>query len=131
MEYQELLEKGLVPEEFKYHFLSFVYVNPEFHKDIEEGTQIRYITEDGEYRAGGFVIVNKYPEYLVLKSGKNNFTWSIGFNKNIIFLKSREKLKKENVQKDNLWSLYLAGFVQIHDKPIFNEDNEQNNPNND
>ena len=48
-----------------------------------------------------------------LKSGKNNFTWSIGFNKNIIFLKSREKLKKENVQKDNLWiEWYSNGSIK-------------------
>jgi len=47
---------------------NFVRVYPDFYKDIPCSTWIKYVTFEGLYRAGGILIANKSPKYLVLKN---------------------------------------------------------------
>ena len=75
------------PEVLKMHLENYVLIDPKYYKDIQPGSSIRYITDEGKFRFGGKVLVNGYPEFLVLHNYKYTSKWSINLEKSIIFLK--------------------------------------------
>ena len=105
------------PEVLKMHLEDYVLIDPKYYKDIQPGATIRYITHEGKFRFGGKVLVNGYPDFLVLNNHKFTTKWSIDLNTNIIFLKDHDKVKKESVMKENLFQLYKEGYVEIHEEP--------------
>lgn len=76
-------------DEIKKRIVNYNQIAGEDLKNMPTNTKIRYfeILENGKYRykPGGTVIVNKYPDYLVLSNGTNR-TWSVQLNKHIIFM---------------------------------------------
>lgn len=102
-----------IPAILREQLQSFVRVDPKFYEDIEIGSFVRYITHEGKFRFGGKVVINQSPEFLVLKND-GNLRWSINLNNNIIFLKDRATVDREQVEKDNLYKLYKAGYVEIN-----------------
>ncbi len=84
-------------EELKEKMQNYKRVNDADVKNLKPDTKIRYIEvfEDGfKYKPGGYLIVNKYPEYLILTSGNRN--WSVQLKDHIIFIEiSVDELKKE------------------------------------
>ena len=105
------------PEVLKMHLENYVLIDPKYYKDIQPGSSIRYITDEGKFRFGGKVLVNGYPEFLVLHNYKYTSKWSINLEKSIIFLKDHDKVKKESVIKENLFRLYKEGYIEIKTQP--------------
>ena len=102
------------PEVIKMHLEDYVLIDPKFYKDIQPGSKIRYITKEGLFRLGGVVLVNGYPDFLVLINYKYTTKWSINLKENVIFLCDHSKVKKESVLKEKLFHLYKNGHIEIH-----------------
>ena len=112
-------------EEMKDKLKDYVQIHPDNYIDIEVGTWVRYISHEGKYRSGGVLISNKAPEYMVLKNPYNKHNWSVNCNTNVLFIKDLSNKREEMIEKNNLYRLYLAGYVKILDQPdpdFFNKD---------
>jgi hypothetical protein len=86
------------------------------YKDCDElilGSKIKYITDNGDYRIGGILTKNGFPDYIVLLSAYKKITWSVDLRKNTIFMEDVRQTKKEKIEKDNLYKLYKAGMIEI------------------
>jgi hypothetical protein len=101
---------------FKEKLQHFIQIHPENYEDINNGIWIRYISNEGKYRSGGQLIINKAPNFFILKNPFNNITWSVNLNNNIIFIKNMGIQQDKMVEKNNLYKLYEAGLVKILDE---------------
>ena len=103
----------------------YIQIHPDNYIDIEIGSWVRYISHEGKYRSGGVLISNKSPEYMVLKNPYNKYNWSVNCKNNVLFIKDLSNKREEMIEKNNLYRLYLAGYVKILDEPdpeFFNKD---------
>lgn len=91
----------------------FIKIEYEDCDELILGSRIKYINNDGEYRIGGTLIKNGFPNYIVLLSPYKKLTWSVNLKTNTIFMEDVRKTKKEKIEKDNLYKLYKAGMVEI------------------
>ena len=91
----------------------YVKVDYEDCDELILGSKIKYITENGDYRVGGFLTKNGFPDYIVLLSAYKKLTWSVDLRKNTIFMEDVRQTKKEKIEKENLYKLYKAGMVEI------------------
>ena len=94
-----------------------IEIHQDNYEDLERGVWIKYITSENKYRSGGILILNKYPEYLVLKNPYKKISWCVDLSKNYIFMEDIKKKKEEKIEKDNLYKLYQEGFVKILEEP--------------
>jgi hypothetical protein len=116
----EITNQDLISEdvnEIKERLQGFVQIHEDNYKDIDIGIWIRYISDEGKYRTGGILVHNKAPDYFVLKNPNNEITWSVNLTKNIIFMKDIGAKREQMIEKNNLYRLYLEGYVKILDKP--------------
>jgi len=121
---QDIISKN--PEAISKKLEGFVQIHPENHGDIECGVWIKYITQDNKYRSGGLLKINKAPDYFILKSPYNNISWSVGLDRNIIFMRGQDTKLSKMVEKNNLYKLYEAGLIQIVDNAYIDEEGEAN-----
>ena len=98
---------------FKEKLQHFIQIHPENYEDINNGIWIRYISNEGKYRSGGQLIINKAPNFFILKNPFNNITWSVNLNNNIIFIKNMGIQQDKIIEKNNLYKLYEAGLIKI------------------
>ena len=89
------------------------------------GTKIKYITDEGNFRIGGILIKNSFPEYIVLMNSSNRFKWSVNLKSNHIFIEDLNKIDKEKTEKNNLYKLYKNGLLSL------NNDNTNDHTNDD
>ena len=116
----EVTNQDLISEdvnEIKVRLQGFVQIHEDNYKDIDIGIWVRYISDEGKYRTGGILVHNKAPEYFVLKNPNNEITWSVNLKKNIIFMKDIGAKRDQMIEKNNLYRLYLEGYVKILDEP--------------
>jgi archaellum component FlaC len=92
-------------------------------KNIKPDTKIRYIEvldEGFRYKPGGFLIVNSYPDYIVLVNG--NRKWSVQLKNHIIFTEiSIDSIRKEYediINKKNIEIDELKSIIQTKNKEI-------------
>lgn len=85
---------------------------------IPLGTWVKYIiipTKD--YKSGGVLIKNNFPEKFVFKNPKTQFIWSVKLSDKAFFIVDKEKLnqsrEKVNDEKSELYKLYKNGKLQI------------------
>ena len=112
---QDLISQDV--NEIKIRLQGFVQIHEDNYKDIDIGIWVRYISDEGKYRTGGILVHNKAPEYFVLKNPNNEITWSVNLKKNIIFMKDIGAKRDQMIEKNNLYRLYLEGYVKILDEP--------------
>ncbi len=112
---QDLISQDI--NEIKTRLQGFIQIHEDNYKDIDIGIWIRYISDEGKYRTGGILVHNKAPKYFVLKNPNNEITWSVNLEKNIIFMKDIGAKRDEMIEKNNLYRLYLEGYVKILDEP--------------
>jgi len=112
---QDLISQDV--NEIKVRLQGFVQIHEDNYKDIDIGIWVRYISDEGKYRTGGILVHNKAPEYFVLKNPNNEITWSVNLKKNIIFMKDIGAKRDQMIEKNNLYRLYLEGYVKILDEP--------------
>ena len=120
---QDLISSNI--EEMKDKLKDYIQIHPDNYIDIEIGSWVRYISHEGKYRSGGVLISNKSPEYMVLKNPYNKYNWSVNCKNNVLFIKDLSNKSEEMIEKNNLYRLYLAGYVKILDEPdpeFFNKD---------
>ena len=91
----------------------YVKVDYDDCDELIMGSKIKYITDEGNYRVGGILTKNGFPDYIVLLSPYKKITWSVDLRKNTIFMEDVRKTKKEKIEKDNLYKLYKAGMIEI------------------
>jgi len=93
----------LTPEEIELRLRNYEQVDINEIEKLSNPTRIQYFeittNDDGEdiyrYRQGGILIINKYPDYLVLE-GKNSKTFCVQIKKHVFYKeKDYDKLKKE------------------------------------
>ena len=94
-----------------------IEIHQDNYEDLERGVWIKYITSENKYRSGGILILNKYPEYLVLKNPYSNKTWCVNLIKNTIFVSNKNSNIQEMIEKNNLYKLYKQGYIKILDEP--------------
>ena len=96
----------------KYEHLLTGYekLKPSMYKNIKPGDRIRYFI-DKEFRYGGTIKINKFPEYMVLINPRLKKTWCLQFKqpKLIIFLMKLENIQKENKLKNEIYKKYING----------------------
>ena len=112
---QDLISEDV--NEIKARLQGYIQIHEDNYKDIDIGIWIRYISDDGKYRTGGILVHNKAPDYFVLKNPNNEITWSVNLRKNIIFMKDIGAKREQMIEKNNLYKLYLEGYVKILDEP--------------
>ncbi len=112
---QDLISQDI--NEIKTRLQGFVQIHEENYKDIDIGIWVRYISDEGKYRTGGILVHNKAPDYFILKNPNNEITWSVNLKKNIIFMKDIGAKRDQMIEKNNLYRLYLEGYVKILDEP--------------
>jgi hypothetical protein len=112
---QDIISQDI--NEIKTRLQGFIQIHEDNYKDIDIGIWIRYISDEGKYRTGGILVHNKAPKYFVLKNPNNEITWSVNLEKNIIFMKDIGAKRDEMIEKNNLYRLYLEGYVKILDEP--------------
>lgn len=121
---QDLISNNI--ENMKEKLKDYVQIHPENYIDIDIGTWIKYISHEGKYRSGGVLIYNKAPEFVSLKNPYTKVSWCVSCDTNVFFIKDLSNKREEMIEKNNLYRLYLAGYVKILDEPdpdFFNKDN--------
>ena len=91
----------------------FIRIPYEYCQHLVLGARIKYISNEGQFRTGGILIKNGFPNYIVCLNGYKKLTWSVNLRTNNIFmedLRVKQKIKKE---KDNLYKLYEAGLLKV------------------
>ena len=91
----------------------FIKIDYEDCDELILGSRIKYINDEGEYRIGGTLIKNGFPNYIVLLSLYKKLTWSVNLKKNTIFMEDIRQTQKEKIEKNNLYKLYKAGMIEI------------------
>ena len=112
---QDIISSNI--QDMKEKLKDFVQIHPENYIDIEIGTWIKYLSHEGKYRTGGVLINNKAPTYVILKNPYTKHSWSVNCEKNVFFIKDLSNKREEMIEKNNLYRLYLAGYVKILDEP--------------
>ena len=79
-------------------------------KAIKSGDRVRYMIR-GEFRGGGAVKMNKYPEYIVLLNVVNKASWCMQLKDPTLqcWVKSAEAVQKERENKEKIFKLYNEG----------------------
>tara|TARA_B100001094_G_scaffold325332_1_gene379486 strand:+ start:174 stop:536 length:363 start_codon:yes stop_codon:yes gene_type:complete len=88
---------------------------------IQSGDKLRYITNN-EFRGGGVVKINKYPDYMVLINVMNKHTWSMQIKTDptlVVYAKTKEMQEKEKEQKEKeleemkrVYDMYKSGKLE-------------------
>ena len=105
-----------------------IEVHPDNYEDIEKGTWIKYINSKNEYRSGGVLIKNEYPQYFLLRNPYTKYMWKIELENITIFLNNKNNYSEEMLIKNNLYKLYKEGYIKILDSPdpeFLNNQNEE------
>lgn len=79
-------------------------------ESLKPGDRIRYMSNN-EFRGGGSVKTNRYPDYIVLMNVINKVTWCMQLKDPTlkIWCKPLEKVTKENEEKAKVYELYKQG----------------------
>ena len=121
-------------EEFVKRFEGYVEIKPEEYSDIQPNTPIRYMKHNPnapfqyDYRSGGVLVRNGYPDYWVLKPydgrGKN---WSVPLKgQNKYFRKDDNEIKRAQARNAKLYEKVEAGEIMIMDKDAFADMKKEN-----
>ena len=96
-------------------FYSKIY--PEHYKLITKDSTLYYSIDELKNKFN-YGILLKYidPNIFIFIDPKLFFIWSIQIDESVdIYVKDHKKIKEENIQKENLWKLYLEGHVSINE----------------
>ena len=81
---------------------------------ILPGDSIRYFTNN-EFRGGGVVKINKFPEYIVLLNVIKNVTWCMQIKSDPtlkVFVKSSTIKQKQQEEMKKVYEMYKQGKLQ-------------------
>ena len=77
---------------------------------IKPGDRVRYMVNN-EFRGGGVVKLNKYPDYIVLLNVIKKVTWCMQLKEPTlkIWLRSSENIANATAEKEKIFKLYKEG----------------------
>ena len=95
---------------------SIIY--PQHYKLITLGSSIYYTIDDSKKNFNyGTLLKYLEPNIFIFIDRKLFYIWSIQIDESVdIYVKDPEKVRQENIQKENLWKLYLKGHVSINEE---------------
>ena len=105
---------------FDKRLLDYIEIDPMNYIDINCWQWIRYINKNQEIKKGGVVLKNNAPNNLIIMMpyGKYKHKWTLNLDGVRIFMKKLDaQIRQENIEKENLYKLYKAGYVVITEKP--------------
>lgn len=117
-------------EEFKKRFEGYVEITPDLYATIQPDNLIRYMKYNPnsrlgyDYRSGGIVVKNKYPDYWILKPsfGHGGKSWCVPLqSRNRYFRKDPKAIKSTHVQKQNLYQAVKDGKMVLMSREEFDE----------
>ena len=89
--------------------------------NVKPGDKVRYITNN-EFRGGGVVKINKFPEYIVLLNVIKNVTWCMQIKSDptlVVYVKTKaveqkekEKKEKEFCEMKKIFEMYKSGKLE-------------------
>lgn len=97
-----VLKEKQIEKEMKEYNL----INEKKYKFIEKDELIKYFTSKGEYRIGGIVLENNYPDSLILKQISGDITWPVYFNRGNVLYSRNKVIKKDNKEIEIAMSIY-------------------------
>ena len=79
-------------------------------QNIKPGDRVRYMVNN-EFRGGGVVKLNKYPDYVVLMNVIKKVTWCMQLKEPTlkIWVRSSEKVAQANDEKDKIYKMFKEG----------------------
>tara|TARA_Y100000816_G_C26067948_1_gene561386 strand:+ start:1016 stop:1369 length:354 start_codon:yes stop_codon:yes gene_type:complete len=89
----------------------FKKLTPDKWNTIETGDFLRYFS-NGEFRSGGHVKLNSFPDYIVLINYQNKATWCVQLKSAtelILYVKTTKKIKSEKDKMKKVYELYKQG----------------------
>jgi hypothetical protein len=104
-------QKSFTESDIKKKLEGYTQVQKKDIEKLEPGDRVRYIT-NGEFRGGGAIKINKYPDYIVLMNVINKATWCMQLKTDpsiIVYAKKASVIEKERKKKDELYKLFKAG----------------------
>ena len=84
-------------------------------ENIVPGDWVRYITNN-EFRGGGIVKINKYPDYVVLMNPIKKVTWCMQVKSDptlTVYIKKSEDSKKENEKMREVYEKFKKGEIVV------------------
>lgn len=82
--------------------------------NVKPGDKIRYITNN-EFRGGGAVKLNKFPDYIVLLNVINNVSWCMQIKADPtlqVFVKRTSEIAKDKEEMKRIYELYQQGKLK-------------------
>ena len=86
---------------------NYSIVKPQAIEGIKPGDKLRYMTNN-EFRGGGVVKINKYPDYIVLLNPIKNVSWCMQLKDPTLSI-WKKNIDKEALQKEKIFKLYQEG----------------------
>lgn len=95
----------------------FSLIYPQHYNLISIGSSVYYTIDTSKnYFNYGTLLKYIEPNIFIFIDRKLFFIWSIQIDETInIYIKDHKKVKQENIQKENLWKLYLKGQITINE----------------
>jgi hypothetical protein len=83
-------------------------------KDVKASTWVKYFNINlNQFRVGGVLTNNGYPDFFILKNPYNKKSWSVQLKDNVFFVPDTSKIEKEKAEKDELHRLYKGGMLKF------------------
>jgi hypothetical protein len=87
-------------------------------KDVKASTWVKYFNINlNQFRVGGVLTNNGYPDFFILKNPYNKKSWSVQLKDNVFFVPDSSKIEKEKAEKEELHRLYKAGMLKFTKTP--------------
>jgi hypothetical protein len=122
VEYHNYIEGYPPIELISYEEMEFFNkINPKDYNDIPNNREIIFQRIDSKnkmkfYR--GVILKKSDKKTFIMKNISYLKIWPFEHTGWVIFAKDYEKLKEEEIKKDNLWKLYKAGKVFINEDDL-------------
>jgi hypothetical protein len=83
-------------------------------KVVRPSTWVKYFnTNIKEFRVGGVLTNNGYPNFFILKNPYSKKSWSVQLKDNVFFVPDTVKLQREKMERDELHRLYKEGKLKF------------------
>ena len=103
-------QSSLSAADIKQKLVGYTRVPANGLSKIVPGDRVRYMSQ-GNFRGGGSVKINKFPDYLVLVNLNSKASWCMQIKDPTlkVWNKSMKSVLKEKTEKDKIYALYKSG----------------------
>ena len=104
------IQASLTASDIKKKLEGYTVVKPNKLAELKPGDRVRYMIQN-EFRGGGAVKVNKFPEYIVIINVVNKASWCMQLKDPTlkVWVKTAEKINTERDQMKKVFQLYNEG----------------------